>query len=201
MTIQTTETPNGTMTHAEAVMLCRYTKACCPQQQIDQYTPDAWFDLLGDLRFKACKEAIAEVAKRQPFVSPAEIREQVSMTRRKRLEDFKRDFIFEAPAYIREIDPAHSDEAWFAWEQGWKKAVMDGDVTHVDQIEHSKGLVRGTPPPPPEVKALVDRIRANVVRRPTTPAPAPLLDPSDHTREPTPPAPDETTDQPKEGAA
>ena len=58
------------MTHAETVLLTRYVKACCPQQAIDEYTPDAWHDLLGDLALADCRAAAAAVAKRQPFVAP-----------------------------------------------------------------------------------------------------------------------------------
>lgn len=73
------------MTHAETVMLTRYVKACCPQQAIDEYTPDAWHDLLGDLEFADCRTAAAEVARRQPFVAPAEIRAEVRRLRDDRL--------------------------------------------------------------------------------------------------------------------
>ena len=65
------------MTHAETVLLTRYVKACCPQQAIDRYTPDAWHDLLGDLAPEDCRAAVVTVAKRQPFVAPAEIRAEV----------------------------------------------------------------------------------------------------------------------------
>jgi hypothetical protein len=76
------------MTHAEAVILCRYAKAACPQQAFDEYTPDAWSDLLGDLRFEDCKEALRNVVRSQPFVAPAEIREEVKRIRAKRIGDF-----------------------------------------------------------------------------------------------------------------
>jgi hypothetical protein len=76
------------MTHAEAVLLCRYAKAACPQQQFDEYTPDAWSDLLGDLRFVDCREALKAVVQRQPFVAPAEIRDEVTRIRNKRLSEF-----------------------------------------------------------------------------------------------------------------
>lgn len=69
------------MKSTEAAMLCRYVAACCPQQKFDEYTPDAWFDLLGDLPFDLAKLAAAEVAKRQPFVSPSEIRGALSRMR------------------------------------------------------------------------------------------------------------------------
>lgn len=80
--------PERRMSHAEAVALCRYAKAACPQQAFDEYTPDAWSDLLGDLRFEDCREALRVVVKRQPFVAPAEIRGEVSRVRNKRIGDF-----------------------------------------------------------------------------------------------------------------
>jgi hypothetical protein len=73
------------MTPSETVVLTRYVKACCPQQAIDEYTPDAWYDLLDDLEFADCKTAATAVAKRQPFVAPAEIRAEVRRTRSDRL--------------------------------------------------------------------------------------------------------------------
>lgn len=73
------------MTPSETVLLARYVKACCPQQAIDEYTPDAWHDLLGDLTLTDCRAAVAAVAKRQPFVAPAEIRGEVKRIREDRL--------------------------------------------------------------------------------------------------------------------
>ncbi len=57
------------MNRQETVALTRYVKACCPQQAIDEYTPDAWHDLLGDLDLDACRQAAARVVRRQSFVS------------------------------------------------------------------------------------------------------------------------------------
>jgi hypothetical protein len=74
------------MTPSETVILTRYVAACCPQQAIDDYTPDAWHDLLSDLSAADCRAAVAAVAKRQPFVAPAEIRAEVKRIRRDRLE-------------------------------------------------------------------------------------------------------------------
>lgn len=73
------------MTPQETVLLTAYVKACCPQQAIGEYTPDAWHDLLGDLLLEDCREAVAAVAKRQPFVAPAEIRAEVRKIRDDRL--------------------------------------------------------------------------------------------------------------------
>ncbi|REF00269.1 zinc finger domain-containing protein [Thermomonospora umbrina] len=73
------------MNHEEAVVLVRYVRACCPQQAIDEYTPDAWHDLLGDLDIDACRAAVVTIVRRQPFVAPAEIRAEVRRVREERI--------------------------------------------------------------------------------------------------------------------
>ena len=73
------------MTPTETVLLTEYVRACCPQQAIGEYTPDAWHDLLDDLSLADCREAVRNVARRQPFVAPAEIRAEVRKIREDRL--------------------------------------------------------------------------------------------------------------------
>jgi hypothetical protein len=73
------------MKPTETVMLTEYVQACCPQQVIGEYTADAWHDLLGDLSLADCRLAVAEVAKRQPFVAPCEIRAEVKRVREARI--------------------------------------------------------------------------------------------------------------------
>lgn len=74
------------MTSEEAVILTRYVKACCPQQHMDEYTADAWFDLLGDLPLEDCRRAVGAITARQVFVAPAEIRAEVRRIREERLD-------------------------------------------------------------------------------------------------------------------
>ena len=109
------------MTPAEAVMLCRFAKACCPQQAFDEYTPDAWFELLGDLRFDECKAAVVEVTKRQPFCAPAEIRAQVRRIRYDRVERFG---YIEPPAHLGDNPPAE-----IAYANEIRQRVADGELT------------------------------------------------------------------------
>ena len=98
------------MNRQETVALTRYVKACCPQQAIDEYTPDAWHDLLGDLDLDACRQAAARVARRQPFVAPAEIRAEVRSERQQRLAICRSDTFMphgetadNTAAYLREV--------------------------------------------------------------------------------------------------
>jgi hypothetical protein len=106
------------MTPKETVVLARYVKACCPGSQIDEYTPDAWHDLLGDLPLAACREAVVAVARRQPFVSASEIRGEVLRVRAERLKDTP------VPAPPPELldDP----EAYKAYLRQSAKRIADG---------------------------------------------------------------------------
>ncbi|MCW2768360.1 MAG: hypothetical protein JWO11_4319 [Nocardioides sp.] len=45
---------------------------------MDEYTPDAWSDLLDDVPFDVAKAAVVRIAKRQPWVAPAEIRAEAN---------------------------------------------------------------------------------------------------------------------------
>lgn len=98
------------MNHQETVALARYVKACCPAQAIDEYTPDTWHDLLGDLDLEACRQAAARVARRQPFVAPAEIRAEVRAERERRLAACRSDQLLpdgevasDVRAYLRQL--------------------------------------------------------------------------------------------------
>lgn len=82
------------MNSREAVMLVRYVRALCPSQKIDEFTPDAWGDVLADYELDDCRAACVALASRQPFIAPAEIITEVRKARRARLENF----IYEPPA-------------------------------------------------------------------------------------------------------
>jgi len=119
------------MTPHETLLLTRYVKACCPQQHIDEYTPDAWHDLLADLDAADSRTAVAEIVKRQPFVAVAEIRAEVKRIRRDRLE--------------REIIPAPPAEPgrYRAELRAGIKRIADGMTRHLALA----APVREDPPP------------------------------------------------------
>lgn len=77
------------MNNQETTALCRYVRALCPQQRFDEYTPDAWHDLLGDQQLADAREAAARIARRQPFVAPSEILAEIRKIRSERLVGFE----------------------------------------------------------------------------------------------------------------
>ena len=93
------------MTPRETVILVRYVKALCPQQAIDEFTPDAWHDVLGDYDLADARAACVAVASRQPFVAPAEIIAEVRRARNRTLEVERSEAII-APVRRRQLrDP------------------------------------------------------------------------------------------------
>lgn len=118
---------------SEAVALCRFAKACCPQQAFDEYTPDAWGELLSDLRFEDCKTALTNVAKRQPFVSPAEIRAEVKRIRFRRLDRFGP---FDPP-------PEASDRDYHRYITETNRRIADGELTREQYDAERAALTKG----------------------------------------------------------
>lgn len=86
------------MTPDETVALTRYVAALCPAQRFDEFTADAWWDVLARYTLEEARAAAASVAGRQPFVSAGEI---ATEARRARADRIGRDAETEAPP----IDP------------------------------------------------------------------------------------------------
>ena len=74
------------MTPSETVILTRYVKALCPAQAIDEFTPDAWHDVLGGYTLDDCRSSAALAAATRPFVAPADIIAEVRRKRRAELQ-------------------------------------------------------------------------------------------------------------------
>lgn len=107
------------MNATEALTLCRFVKACCPQQTIDEYTPDAWLDLLGDLRFNDCREAVRNLGRQQHFIDPADIRKEVRRIRERRLAEHPP---IDPPDNIR------TDTQYRLWLRTTRQQIADGGV-------------------------------------------------------------------------
>ena len=80
------------MNRAEAVQLCRLVKACCPSQQLDPFTPDAWMLILGGQPYDDAKAAVAELASmplepgKSRYIEPGHIIGGIQRIRQRRLE-------------------------------------------------------------------------------------------------------------------
>lgn len=108
------------MTPAESLALVRIVRAACPSQKLDEFTPDVWHGLLEDLRFDDCRAGVMALAKRQPFLSPAEIRLEV-----RRIRTVRIDANNDTATVDADPDDVH---AWLlALRQGRRK-IADGEL-------------------------------------------------------------------------
>lgn len=134
------------MNNREAVILTRYVRALCPAQKIDEFTPDAWHDVLADYGLDECRTACTALAVEQPFIAPSEIIDEVRRTRRERLENFQ----YQPPA-------AEQDPKYIQRLRGQLRAVASGAVPapttapmltggpHKDIEDHFAGIGRKIP--------------------------------------------------------
>ena len=76
------------MTPTEAAKLCAFAGQCFPQQKINEFTPDAWGLILEHVRYSDAQDALVLLARKQPFVSPAEIIREVKKLRAKRIDEY-----------------------------------------------------------------------------------------------------------------
>ena len=122
------------MNATEAAVLCRFVKACCPQQKFDELTPDAWALLLSDVTLVDAKEAAITVAKRQPWVSPAEILAEVYRSHR--------GAAFSLGHIIPPRELADLPHRENAWKRTLRAAVVDGcDEARAIQVANaSQGI-------------------------------------------------------------
>jgi hypothetical protein len=69
------------MNRQEVTALVAYVTQLNPGQQFDAYTADAWHDVLGDVKatFDQARAATAAVAKRERWIYPSAIREELKV--------------------------------------------------------------------------------------------------------------------------
>jgi hypothetical protein len=74
------------VTEDEAVQIAEYVQAACPAQKFGEFTPDVWGEILAPYAVDEARAAVIAVARRQPFVSPAEIVTEIRARRAERIE-------------------------------------------------------------------------------------------------------------------
>lgn len=130
------------MTPDETVMLARYVRALCPQQKFDEFTPDAWHDVLEDFSLLECRSAAAEMARRQPFVSPAEIIAVIRQRRGDNARDIQGPGL---PAAIPDADPDDVEAYLAAVREQRTKAALGLDLKPRPVAELLAGVGRQVP--------------------------------------------------------
>jgi hypothetical protein len=65
----------------EVTKLLGYVAGACPAQKMNDFTGDAWLDILGHLEYAECRQAVRVVASKHPFISPSDIIAEVAAQR------------------------------------------------------------------------------------------------------------------------
>lgn len=177
------------MTPDEALKLCRFAKALSPAQAVDEYQPEAWALVLRRWRLVDAMRALEELGAEQEWIHVSHIVARVRRIRRDRVEDFG-----PLPQPPRSLDPddTRAHQAWLAettrliadetYDAEPVTALPAHDVT-------SLGSARSADESLADPIAKVRAAHATALRElqaTRKPAPAPLLTPSDHSREPEP---------------
>lgn len=124
------------MNRQETVQLTHIVLNLCPQQQINEYTPDSWYPVLGDLDFADCCTAVQSLGRAQVFIAPAEIRAEV---RRMRSERIARSVIPAPPPELAD-DPRAYQRAL----QDATKQAADGQG--IPATNQTPAITAGEPP-------------------------------------------------------
>lgn len=76
------------MNSTETLQLVRYIAALFPATKVDEFTADAWHDVLHKYDLEDARAAAVAVSQRQTFCSLADIVVELKRVRAKRLEGF-----------------------------------------------------------------------------------------------------------------
>lgn len=107
------------MNPAEVLTLTRIVKGACPAQQIDTYTPDIWAEILGGIQFGDARQAVIDLARRQPFIAASDIVTEVKRIRGARFDGIRYD---QLGAAANPDDPA----AYLQQTRADRRAIGDG---------------------------------------------------------------------------
>jgi hypothetical protein len=65
----------------ETTALLAYVKQATPHQRMDEFTADAWADLLEDVTYADARLAVKAILKRQQYVAPSEVLTEIKRAR------------------------------------------------------------------------------------------------------------------------
>ncbi len=117
------------MNRLDAVKLCQLVKACCPSQQFDEYTPDAWALILGRYSFDDARHAVEEIVSaplelgRSRYIEPGHIVTVINRARGVRLGSTP------MPAPPAGLDPAE----YATWHNRTREAIANGTYVPAEE--------------------------------------------------------------------
>ena len=113
------------MNAAEVLQLCRFVKACCPSQVLDEFTPQAWAVILGRYDYADAKQAVAELVStpldqgKARYVEPGHIIGGIQRIRQRRLGQIA----------MPEPPPGLDAGEYQTWQLRTREAIASGTYT------------------------------------------------------------------------
>jgi hypothetical protein len=156
----------------ETTRLCRLIEGIVPAQKFTEDTPVFWAGVLRDVRYADALEAVRRVPRRDGFIDPADIVDEVRSIRQQRLEAAGFD------ALTPNVDPELAG-AYAAELRALRTAIADGALNDDDVEKYRAGVftVTGAPVRPmltaEEVSkpGVLEAASRSLFRRPPPPAP------------------------------
>lgn len=117
------------MNAAEILQLCRFVKACCPSQVLDEFTPQAWGLILGRYDYADAKQAVADLVStplepgKARYVEPGHIIGGIQRIRQRRLGHIA----------LPEPPPGLDANEYRTWQLRTREAIASGTYTPPDQ--------------------------------------------------------------------
>lgn len=114
----------------ETTLLCKAIATLAPVQRFEPDTPSFWAVILADVAYDDARQAILNLARRQPFIAPADIIGEVRAIRWERLEGADRITPDADPddvsAYLAELRSIRGDVAAGRREPPPRQAISAG---------------------------------------------------------------------------
>lgn len=118
------------MNPEDTIMICRYVAACCPQQAIDEFTPQVWHDHLEPFPYEQVKTATKALTANKPFVQISELVSEVKRIRHKNYAEGMAKL--SPPEWVAQSD---DPQAYISWMRVAGKALSDGADPESDTRE------------------------------------------------------------------
>lgn len=134
------------MTENEAIDLSQYVAALCPGQRFNEFTPDAWTEVLGPYDAQDARAAVVQLARRKPFIAPAEIIAEIQAMRDARIA---------AANVVYDGDPDETSEESVARRRALIRAAGDG---HTQPAPIGRLRALEAAPRPKRAAAMLDAV-------------------------------------------
>lgn len=121
------------MNRTETVMLLRKIRAYKPAQVMDEYTPDAWQEVLANVPYGDAMSVIQELSREQQWIGVDDVAQRAKAITSRRINDGEADLI--PPPDLATADQV---DAYQDWLKGARARLAAGETAQ--QINDAAGF-------------------------------------------------------------